>query len=78
MPTIISFSVPDKDTYLLDIVSDLSKQFDCSKSVIFKRALRMLCKEAVIDPFAIKIACKQNANILNQVKRIVNEVENSA
>lgn len=78
MPTIVSFSVPNKDTYLLDLVDDLSKQFDCSKSVIFKRALKMLCKESMIDPVAIKIACQQNINILNQIKRIVSEVENNA
>ena len=78
MAIILSFSIPSKDKYLVDIVGDLAKQFDCSKSVIIKRALRMLCKESTIDPVAIKIACKQNANILNQIKRIVNEVENNA
>ena len=78
MATIVSFSIPTKDKYLLDIVDDLSKQFDCSKSVIIKRALRMLCEESTIDPLAIKLACKQNVNILKQIKRIVNEVEKSA
>tara|TARA_B100000029_G_C16747746_1_gene656982 strand:- start:99 stop:335 length:237 start_codon:yes stop_codon:yes gene_type:complete len=78
MAIIISFSVPSKDKYLVDIVDDLATQFDCSKSVIIKRALKMLCKESTIDPVAIKLACQQNTNILNQIKRIVSEVENNA
>lgn len=76
MPLIISFSIGNKDKDLIDVVDDLAKQFDCSRSVIIKRALKMLCKESTLDPVALKIACKQNLNILNQVKRIVSEVEN--
>ena len=45
---------------------------------MMKRALKSFCGEAVIDPVVLKLKCKENANILNQVKRIVSEVENSA
>ena len=60
-----------------DRVDELSQQFDCSHSVMIKRALKLLCGESVIDPVALKLKCKENPNILNQVKRIVSEVENA-
>ncbi len=76
MANIYSFSLPDKDKYLMDKIDELSKNFDCSKSVMMKRALKSFCGESVIDPVVLKLKCKENANILNQVKRIVSEVEN--
>ena len=78
MANIYSFSLPEKDKHLMEKIDELSKQFDCSHSVMIKRALKLLCGESTIDPVVLKLKCKENANILNQVKRIVNEVENSA
>ena len=77
MANIYSFSLPDKDRHLMEKVNELSKQFDCSNSVMIKRALKSFCEESVIDPVMLKLKCRENPNILNQVKRIVNEVENA-
>ena len=79
MANIYSFSLPNKDIHLMKKISQLSKEYECSHSVLIKRALRSFFdSESIIDPVALKLKCKENANILNQVKRIVNEVENSA
>ena len=77
MANIYSFSLPEKDRYLMEKIDELSKQFDCSHSVMIKRALKLLCGESFIDPVVLKLKCKENTNILNQVKRIVSEVENA-
>lgn len=61
----------------MEKINELSEQFDCSHSVMIKRALRLLCGESVVDPVVLKLKCRENPNILNQVKRIVNEVENA-
>ena len=76
MANIYSFSLPEKDKHLMDNIDELSKQFDCSHSVMIKRALKSFCGESVIDPVVLKLKCRENPNILNQVKRIVSEVEN--
>ena len=60
----------------LEKINELSDQFDCSNSVMIKRALKSFCGESVIDPVVLKLKCRENPNILNQVKRIVSEVEN--
>ena len=78
MANIYSFSLPDKDKHLMEKINELSDQFDCSNSVMIKRALKSFCGESVIDPVVLKLKCRENPNILNQVKRIVSEVENSA
>lgn len=78
MANIYSFSLPNKDRHLMEKVNELAKHFDCSNSVMIKRALKLLCGESTIDPVVLKLKCIENANILNQVKRIVSEVENSA
>jgi len=77
MANIYSFSLPEKDKHLMEKINELSEQFDCSHSVMIKRALRLLCGESVVDPVVLKLKCRENPNILNQVKRIVNEVENA-
>ena len=61
----------------MEKINELSEQFDCSHSVMIKRALRLLCGESVVDPVVLKLKCRENPNILNQVKRIVNVVENA-
>ena len=78
MANIYSFSLPDKDRHLMEKVNELAKHFDCSNSVMIKSALKLLCGESTVDPVALKLKCRENPNILNQVKRIVSEVENSA
>ena len=61
----------------MEKINELSEQFDCSHSVMIKRALKLLCGESTVDPVALKLKCRENPNILNQVKRIVSEVENA-
>jgi hypothetical protein len=77
MANIYSFSLPEKDKHLMEKITELADHFDCSHSVMIKRALKLLCGESTIDPVALKLKCRENPNILNQVKRIVNEVENA-
>tara|TARA_Y100000588_G_C13851606_1_gene752210 strand:- start:28 stop:264 length:237 start_codon:yes stop_codon:yes gene_type:complete len=78
MANIYSFSLPNKDKHLMEKIDELATQFDCSNSVLIKRALKSFCGESIIDPVLLRKICSENPNILNQVKRIVNEVENSA
>ena len=77
MANIYSFSLPEKDKHLMEKITELADNFDCSNSVMIKRALKSFCGESVIDPVVLKLKCRENPNILNQVKRIVNEVENA-
>ena len=40
MANIYSFSLPDKDKHLMEKINELSDQFDCSNTVMIKRALK--------------------------------------
>ena len=79
MANIYSFSLPNKDIHLMKKISQLSKEYECSHSVLIKRALRSFFdSESTIDPVFLEQKCRENPNILKQIKRIVSEVENAS
>ena len=77
MANIYSFSLPNKDNHLMEKINQLSREYDCSNSVLIKRALKSFCGESVIDPVLLRRICSENPNILNQVKNIISDIENA-
>ena len=79
MARIVSFSLRDKrDEGLWGKVEDLAKSLDCSNSVIMRRAVKSFFDESFIDPLGLKQHCKNNPKILQQFKRVILEIEQSA
>ena len=77
-PRIGSFSLRDKkDEELWVKIKTLASSLDCSSSVLVRRALKLFIGETVVDPVAIKTLCNQNPNVFNQLKRIIQEIENA-